>query len=108
MVVSGTPKIRRVHSGSPGFTPTHLGVVVFIRVPAGSLGRALKSSGHSGSRVLTRARLHCGRLVHFSFAWVHSDVNFGRRVVSSSRGFTRSHQGFVVFIRVRVGSLRRA
>ena len=89
---------RRVHSGSRVFIQAHLEIVVFIRVCVGSLWRTQWSSGS------------------FGFAWVHSGAHRGihssapkgRRVHWGSHGFSRAHLGVVGFIRVRVGSLRRA
>ena len=77
---------RRVHWASSGFNWALLVVAGFIRVPVGSLWRALWSPGS------------------FEYAYVHSNAPLDRRVHSSSRGFAGARLGIVVFIRVGVGS----
>ena len=64
-----------------------LGVVEFIGVAVGSLGRAYASSGS------------------FRFAWVHLCAPTGRRVHFRFCGFTGEGLGDVLIIRVRVVSL---
>ena len=80
----------RVHSGSGGFTPPHLALVVFNQVSVGLLRRAYGSTGL------------------FGLAWVHSCTPRFRRVHSGSRGVTLAHLENVWIIRVRVGSLGRS
>ena len=96
---SGAPSGFWVHSGVRRFTPARLavvgvrvgylwrarGVVGFIRVRIGSLGRAIGSLGS------------------FGFTWVLSGPPRSRRVHSRSRSFTREGLGVFGFIRVRVG-----
>ena len=84
-VHSGAPRGHWVHSG--GFTQGLLAAVAFIRVCVVSFGRIMGSSGL------------------FGFSRVHLGGPRGRRVRSGSRGFSL---GVVGFIRVCLGSLRRA
>ena len=65
-------------------------VVGFIRVPGGSLGWGLESSGT------------------FGFAYIHSGGSSGGRVHSGSHGFIQARLGVVGFISVPVGSIRSA
>ena len=93
---------RCVHSGLRGFTWARLGFVGFNRFRVGSIGRALCLRVHSAG-VGSLGRAH-GPSASLVFVLVHSGANSGRRLHSSSRGFSQAHLGF---IRVRVGSLRR-
>ena len=82
-----TPKCRRGHSGSRGFTRDSVGV---YGVLVGSLRR---TDVYSGS---------------FGVKWIYAGVPTDRSVHSDSRGFTRAYQRVVGYIRYGVGSLGRA
>ena len=109
----GALKCHWVHSGSRGFTRACLGVVRFIRVRLGSLGRAKGTPGSFGFAwihcallsVAKFTRVRVSSLVRtyrssgsFGFAWVHSGAPTGRRVDHVSRGFTRARHVVVRFI----------
>ena len=131
---SGVLTSCSVQLSSRGFTWIRLKVVGCIRVRLGSLTRAKGASGSDvfawvpscapwGRRVYTVSFGVCLEFVGFigvplgSAHWspgslestrIHSSANVGRRVNWRSRVFTRAHLGVVWFIRVGVGSLRRA
>ena len=61
---------------------------------------------HSGANI--RRRVVWRDEGSLGFAWVHSGALSGCRIHKGSRGFTHACLGVVGFIRVRVGTLRRA
>ena len=93
------PKDRRVHSVSRGFTLVRLGVVGFIGVRAGSVGRAyaspwyalFRARGYSGSRGFTFASLGVGDFIRVSTPALQRVARFVRglhnRLYGSSRSF---------------------
>ena len=78
--------------------------VRFIRVRVGSLACAKVSSGTFGFALVHSRAPRCCR-VYSSSRGFNNPARL--RVRPDSRGFTRARLGVVVFIRFRVGSLRR-